>query len=101
VNLVGVDVDTVDRGFDELDADVQLPFAGTHDVFAVRKAERHEEQTRLVDVPVVLVDHRYGRLFVRVQPPQTVGGQGAAGSAAEDHDPRSHRTNVPDPTRAY
>ena len=94
MNLVRVDVDVVDRRLDELDALVQLPFAGAHDVFAVCQPERYEEQTRLVDVPVVLVDHRDGRRLKRVQPSKPVGGQRAAGSAAEDHDPRGHTTNL-------
>ena len=65
VHLVGLDVDVVDRRFDELDAVVQLPFARTHDVLGVRQPERHEQQTRLVDVPVVLVDHRDDGLVER------------------------------------
>ena len=43
---------------DELDAVVQLPVARAHDVLDVRQAERHEQQTRLVHVAVVLVDDR-------------------------------------------
>ena len=73
---------------------VQLPFARPHDVLGVRQPERHEQQAGLVDVPVVLVDDGDDGLVGRVQAPQPVGGQRAAGAAAEDHDPRSHMTNI-------
>ena len=78
VHLVGLDVDMVDAGLDEPDPVVELPFPGAHDVLGVGEAERDEQQPRLVDVAVVLVDHddlgllggqrRRKRLAVRVPP---------------------------------
>ena len=56
MHLVGVDVDAVDRRFDEVDAVVQLAAARADDVLGVGQPERHEQQTGLVDVAVVLVD---------------------------------------------
>ena len=100
VHLVGLDVDAVDGGLDEPDAVVQLPLPRPHDVLAVGQAERHEQQARLVDVAVVLVDHGDLGLVRAVEAPEAVGGQRAAGAAAEDHDPRGHGPTV-GPDRAH
>ena len=40
------------------DPAVELAAPGSHDVLGMGQAERDEQQTGLVDVPVVLVDHR-------------------------------------------
>ena len=94
MHLVGLDVDVVDRGLDEVDPVVQLAVARSHDVLGVGQAERHEQQARLVDVAVVLVDHRDRGVVRRVEPAQPVGDQRAAGPATEDHDPRGHRAKM-------
>ena len=72
------------------DAAVQLAAPGSHDVLGVGEAERHEQQAGLVDVPVVLVDHRDHGLALREQAPQPVGAQRPARTAAQDHNPMSH-----------
>ena len=43
---------------DEADPVVELAAPGADDVLGVRQPERHEQQAGLVDVAVVLVDHR-------------------------------------------
>jgi hypothetical protein len=73
------------------------PFAqprgpGADEVLATAHPERHEQQARLVDVVVVLVDD--GDLQVRAGAPQPVRGQSATRAAAEDHDPRCHGFSV-------
>ena len=59
----------------------------------IGQAERHEQQTGLVDVAVVAVDHDDLDL-VAARTAQSVGGQGAAGSGAEDDDAASHVPSV-------
>ena len=95
MDFARIDVDVVDRGLHELDADAKLPFARTHDVFGVRQPERHEQQARLVDVTVVLIDHSDDRVVEFVQTAQTIRGQRAARSAAEDHNSPRHTPKVP------
>ncbi len=100
VHLVGIDVDVVDVGLDETDPGVELPLPRSHDVLAVGEAERDEQQARLVDVAVVLVDHDDLGLVRAVEAPEAVGGQRAARTAAKDHDPRGHGPTV-GPDRAH
>ena len=86
-------VDVLDLGEAELDAVVQLRAARADDVGRIGQAERHEQQTGLVDVAVVAVDHDDLDL-VAARTAQSVGGQGAAGSGAEDEDAASHIPSV-------
>jgi hypothetical protein len=84
---VAVEVDPLDRLQHEVDVLVQLGLARAHDLVVVGETEGHEEQAGLVDVVVVLVDDRDLHITVLVVAVQTVGGEGAARTAAEDHDP--------------
>ena len=75
------------------DTGVQLAPPGADDVLGVGEAERHEEQARLVDVGVVLVDD--GDLDVVGElAPQAVGTEGAAGPASEDHEVACHACSI-------
>jgi len=53
---VRLDVDALNWDQAELDSLVELVPPRTDDLGAVRQPERHEEQSRLVDVIVVLID---------------------------------------------
>ena len=86
-------VDVLDLGEAELDAVVQLRAARADDLGRIGQPERHEQQTGLVDVAVVAVDHDDLDL-VAARTAQSVGGQGAAGSGAEDEDAASHVPSV-------
>ena len=77
----------VDRGADVVDVPVELASPGPDDLVEVGEAERDEEQPGLVHVAVVLVHHRDGRLGGCQGTAEPVGGEGAAGSAPQDHDP--------------
>ena len=100
VHLVGSDVDPVDGGLDEADAIAQLPFSRPHDVLAVGQPERHEQQPRLVDVAVVLVDHGDLGLVHPIPTPQPVRDQRAARPTAEHDNARFHTPNLrPRPLR--
>ncbi len=73
---------------------MELALAWSHDVVDVGESEGHEEQPRLVDVPVVLVDHGDGSCVGGIGTTEPVGGEGAAGAASEDHDVRVHATST-------
>ena len=88
VHLLGVDVDVVDGRLVVVDAGVQLLAAGADDVLGVGQAERHEQQTRLVDVAVVLVDdgdRDVGQLLA-----EPVRRQRAARTRSQDDNPCIH-----------
>ena len=57
------------------------------------KPERDEQQSRLVDVAVVLIDDRDRGLAGRVGTSEPVGCQRPAGSAAQDHDAIRHTSS--------
>ena len=86
-------IDVVDLGEPELDAVVQLRAARADDLGRVGQAERDEQQTGLVDVAIVAVDDDDLDL-VAARSAQSVGGQRAAGSGAEDDDAASHVPSV-------
>ena len=86
-DVVGGDVDVVDRPLDVGDARVQLPRPRADDVLRLAEAERDEEKARLIDVHVVLVDDGDRRVVASQPTPQAVGHEGAAGAGAEDDDP--------------
>src|SRR5581483_10399936 len=88
-----VDVDTVDGRLHELDAAMQLPAPRSHDVLDVGETEGHEQQARLVDVTVVLIDDGDRHVRAGEATAQPVGGQGAARTAAEDHHAGGHRAD--------
>ena len=84
--LVAVDRDGLDLVLVEDDPVTQLALTRSHDRLDLRQSERHEEQARLVDVPVVAVDD-VDLCLVRVEAVvQPVGGDRATRPAAEDHD---------------
>ncbi len=72
MDFLGDDVDPVDGGLDEGDARAQLPFAGADDVLAVGQSEGNEQQSRLIDVAVILVDDGDLGLIDAVQASQPV-----------------------------
>ena len=53
MNLVLLDVDTVDVRLAERDAVVKLTMTRSHEVLGVSQPEGDEEQPGLVDVPIV------------------------------------------------
>ena len=83
---VPVEIDRRNFGLVKEDAVAQLPPARSHDLVARCEAEGDEEQTGLVDVTIVPVDHVDLRLVRPVTPPEPIRGHGAAGAAAEDDD---------------
>ena len=84
-----VDVHVVDGAAVVADRPVQLVRPGAHELVRRRQPERQEQQTRLVDVVVVLVDD--GDLDVGTEhPPQAVRRQRATGARAKDHDMFAH-----------
>jgi hypothetical protein len=70
----------------EVDPAPELSAARPDDLVQLRHPEGHEEQTRLVDVPVVAVDDVDLGLVGVVSAAQPVRGHRPAGAAAEDHD---------------
>ena len=90
VHLIAVEVDVVDGRDPVGDVAVELVATRPDDVFGMGQPERHEQQRRLVDVAVVLVDHRDLELGGREQLAQAVGGQGPAGAPSEDDHMTSH-----------
>ncbi len=94
--LHGIDVALV-----EDDAVVKLLVAGLDDLVRVGEAERHEQEPRLVDVAVVLVDHRDRHLLVAVPAAEAVRDQRAAGPRTQDHDSIGHDIPRPLPHRRY
>ena len=85
-HLVALDPDLLDLVLMEDDAASQLAPARSHDLLELRQSERDEEQSGLVDVPVVAVDDVDLRLVGVEAAAQAVGGHRAARPAAEDHD---------------
>ena len=77
-------------GLAELDARVQLTMPRPDDLVGVGQAEGDEEQTRLVDVVIVLVHDNDLDVVRGKMPAQTIGAEGPAGSPTEDHDPFDH-----------
>ena len=90
VDPVGVGLHGLNWALDVLDVVVQLVLSRPHDVVGSCQSERHEQQPRLVDVHVVLVDHGDRRLIGGVLTTKAVRGQGSAGAGTEYHDPMSH-----------
>ena len=93
VDLVTLGVHPVDGGAVVVDAVVQLPRAGSHEVFRSGEAEGHEQQPGLVDVVVVVVDDGDVHVVAQVTA-QPVGRQRTAGAAAEDHDSLGHPASL-------
>lgn len=89
----GFSVDVVDRAAVVLDPPAQLPRPRPDEVFRLGETERHEQQTRLVDMLVVLVHHGDPDLLAQ-SAPQPVRRQCPAGSAAENHDVLAHRSSL-------
>jgi hypothetical protein len=83
---VGFGVDPVDPGLAEGHAGAELPAARSDNPLHAGEPERDEQQPGLVHVIIVTVHHDdLGGLLV-IEPAQPVGGQGPAGTAAQDHD---------------
>jgi hypothetical protein len=83
-HAVGGGVDAVERRDDELGLGRQDRPAGAHQLARRGLAEGHEEQPRLVDVVVVLVDHRHAPLGGVQRADEAVGHGGPTGAGAED-----------------
>ncbi len=77
-------LDAVDRRLDELDVVVQLARPWSDDVLRMGQAERHEQQTGLIDVSIVLVDHLDLQLVGVEDPTQSIGDERATGTTTED-----------------
>ena len=86
VHAVTGQVNVVDPGVAEGNAIAELPLPQPDEMGQVSQAERHEQQTGLVDVLGVLVDHHDLGVLRRVGPAQPVRGQGSARAPAQDHD---------------
>ena len=86
MDSVLVELDVVDPRLVELDPTVQLAGSRPDDLLDCGQAERDEQQTGLVDVPVVLVDHSNLKVGFGIAFAKAVGHQRAAGTATEDHD---------------
>jgi hypothetical protein len=86
VHPVGGGVHPVDGGAAQRHAGPELLAPGADQVGHVGVAERDEQQPRLVEMAVVGVHHDDLRLVRLVLPAQPVGGQCAAGAAAQDDD---------------
>ena len=87
---IGVDLDRLDPALAEHDPVVQLFVARLDDLVNPEKPERHEQQPRLVDVAIILVDHCDRHVVIGVAATQTVRDQRASGPRTEHHDPISH-----------
>ncbi len=90
LHAVRLGVHVVDRDLPELDSLVQLVRSGPHDLVGVGQAEGDEQQPRLVDVGIVLVDNHDLEVVGGIEAPQPVGTQGASGAASEDDDSLGH-----------
>jgi hypothetical protein len=64
----------VDRVLEKFDPRMQLAPTGAGDLLGSGEAKRDEQQTRLVEVPVVLVDDDDGEVIIAKNPAQPVGG---------------------------
>lgn len=85
VHLVRRDIDAVDLRLTEPDVAAELTLAGSYDVLAVRESERNEQQARLVDVAVVLIDDRQRHFVDWKEPAEAVGDERPTRSAAQNH----------------
>ena len=94
---VVVECDVVDLRLVERDAVVQLAVPRPHDLLHLGEPEGDEQETGLVDVPVVLVDDGDLDLSLVVGLAEAVRHQRAAGAAAQDHDLLRHRLPPPCP----
>jgi hypothetical protein len=94
VDFVGIEADKVDGGLTEFDAALQLPAPGPDKFLGVRVAKRHEQQTRLVYVAVILIDNRDREVLRRILPAEAIRSQGAASPATQDHNSLSHLLNT-------
>jgi hypothetical protein len=75
---------------------VKLSVAGPDDFVGIGEAERDEQQTGLIDVAVVAVDHNdLGGIVVELA--QAIGSQRAAGPRAEDDDAMAHTQQLGEP----
>jgi hypothetical protein len=72
---------------------VKLGPARPHEPCGVGQTERDEQQSRLIHVAVVTVDHR-DPSRIAVLPSQTVRGERASGTTTKDDDPRTHDPSV-------
>jgi hypothetical protein len=95
VHLVVVLLHAVDGHVAERDALVELALARPDDVLGVGEAERYEQQPRLVDVAVVLVDDLDRQLGLRIELAEAVGHERAARAAPQDHDALGHGVSMP------
>ena len=86
VDRPGLDVDAVDPADHVVDAVVQLRAARAHEVLGAGHAEGDEEEARLVDVAVVLVDDGDLQVTLVEAAAQPVGHQRATGPPAQDDD---------------
>ncbi len=75
------------------DPRVQLPRARPRDLIQIGQAERHEQQARLVDVTIVLIDDRDLDAGAPEPVQQAVGRNGPASPRAEDDD-GVHTSNI-------
>ena len=91
---LGAEIDVVDGSDAIVNARVELTATGANDVLGMGQPEGNEQQARLVDMAIVLIDHRDGRLAAPISLSQAVGGQGPAGSAAQDDDAMHVRTPI-------
>ncbi len=72
----------------------QLAAAGADDVVHARQPEGHEQEPRLVHVPVVSVDDDEPELVLGEAPAQTVRKQRPTGAAAEYHHLPGHARHL-------
>ena len=85
MDLVGLDIDRLDLALVVVDALVELFVALADDVVGLGQTERHEQQTGLVDVLVVLVDDVDLQLSGRELLSKSVGGERAARAGSQNH----------------
>ncbi len=89
-DLVPLERHRFDVGFMEDDAGLQLLLAGSDDVLGLGQAEGNEEQSGLVDVPIVVVDDADEGVLGSEHAAESVCDQRPAGAGAEDHDSVGH-----------
>ena len=86
------DVDAVDAALAERDAVVQLAVPRPHDLVGVGQPEGDEQQPRLVDVAVVLIDHGDLDIVTRTR---AASGSPSASRRCRHRGPRSVATTTP------
>ena len=84
----------LDGRLDEVDALLELPGPGSDDVVRLGHAEGNEQQTRLVNVRVVLVHHGDLQVAGAVVASEAVRRERSAGAASEDHDASAQGSSV-------